>query len=87
MYFKALIVLAITSAVQAAVLKKCSITCPDGSLASNVVCCKFFALATDLQTNLFDSGKCDEEVHEALCLTFHDAAGFLLVLAAQGLPV
>ncbi|KIJ24299.1 hypothetical protein M422DRAFT_194846, partial [Sphaerobolus stellatus SS14] len=49
-------------------------------------CCKFFALATDLQTNLFDGGKCDEEAHEALRLTFHDAAGFSPALAAQGLP-
>ena len=63
-----------SSSLPAALTKR--VACPDGvNTASNAACCALFALRDDLQQNLFDGGKCGEEVHESLRLTFHDAIG------------
>ena len=63
-----------SSSLLAALTKR--VACPDGvNTASNAACCALFALRDDLQQNLFDGGKCGEEVHESLRLTFHDAIG------------
>ncbi|KIJ56377.1 class II peroxidase [Sphaerobolus stellatus SS14] len=59
-------------------------TCPDGvHSANNQACCAFFALADDLQQNIFHN-ECGEDAHEALRLAFHDAITFSKGLAAQG---
>ncbi|KAG6859952.1 Manganese peroxidase 3, partial [Termitomyces sp. Mi166 len=53
------------------------VECPDGvHTATNAACCALYPVLEDIQTNLFDGGKCGEEVHESLRLTFHDAIGF-----------
>ena len=61
------------------------VACPDGiNTATNAACCQLFAIADDLQQNLFDNGGCGEDVHESLRLTFHDAIAFSPNLTAQG---
>lgn len=35
-----------------------------------------FSAVQFIQTNLFDGGKCGEEAHSALRLSFHDSMGF-----------
>ena len=52
------------------------VTCPDGNITANEACCVLFPILEDIQTNLFDGGKCGEEVHESLRLTFHDSIGW-----------
>ncbi|KAH8112289.1 manganese peroxidase 1 precursor [Phellopilus nigrolimitatus] len=53
------------------------VSCPDGvHTATNAACCAWFPVLDDIQESLFDGGKCGEEVHESLRLTFHDAIGF-----------
>lgn len=60
-------------------------TCPDGvNTASNEACCAWFTIRDDIQQHLFDGGKCGEEVHESLRLTFHDAIAFSPKVAATG---
>lgn len=50
--------------------------CPNGvHTAKNAACCTWFSVLDDIQENLFDGGKCGEDVHESLRLTFHDAIG------------
>ena len=61
------------------------VACPDGiNTATNAACCQLFAIADDLQQNLFDNGGCGEDVHESLRLTFHDAIGISKSIAASG---
>lgn len=61
------------------------VTCPDGvHTATNAVCCALYPVLEDIQTSLFDGGKCGEEAHESLRLTFHDAIGFSPSLTSQG---
>ncbi|OSD00433.1 class II peroxidase [Trametes coccinea BRFM310] len=61
------------------------VLCPDGrNFASNAACCALFPLRDDLQKNLFDGGRCNEEAHESLRLTFHDAIAISPALEAQG---
>ncbi|KIJ56820.1 class II peroxidase [Sphaerobolus stellatus SS14] len=83
MVFKLLIAFVTLSTVRASVINK-RVTCPDGNIASDAFCCKFFALRDDLQKNLFDGAECGEETHESLRLTFHDAIGFSQALKKQG---
>ena len=60
--------------------------CPDGkNFASNAACCALFPLRDDLQKNLFDGGLCNEEAHESLRLTFHDAIAISPALEAKGI--
>ncbi|KAK0212384.1 manganese dependent peroxidase 1 [Desarmillaria ectypa] len=69
--------LSIFLAVQAATTRRPKgFTCATGQTVSNRVCCALFPVLDDIQENLFDGGKCGEEVHESLRLTFHDAIGF-----------
>ncbi|KAJ6563979.1 manganese peroxidase isozyme precursor [Mycena capillaripes] len=51
-------------------------TCSKGRTSAFQECCVWFDVLDDLQENLFDGGTCNEEVHESLRLTFHDAIGF-----------
>jgi len=52
------------------------VRCPDGkNTATNGACCAFFALRDELQSEEHFNGQCNEEVHEILRLTFHDAIG------------
>ncbi|RPD55001.1 manganese peroxidase isozyme precursor [Lentinus tigrinus ALCF2SS1-7] len=61
------------------------VACDDGvHTATNAACCQLFAVADDLQQNLFDGGQCGEDVHESLRLTFHDAIGISPAIAARG---
>ena len=61
------------------------VACPDGkNTATNAACCQLFAVADDLQKNLFDNGGCGEDVHESLRLTFHDAIAFSPSMNARG---
>ena len=61
------------------------VACPDGkNTATNAACCALFAIRDDIQQNLFDGGKCGEEVHESLRLTFHDAVAFSPAAQARG---
>ncbi|KIJ56821.1 class II peroxidase [Sphaerobolus stellatus SS14] len=85
MVFKSLLAfVALSTSIHAGTVVNKRVTCPDGNIASNAFCCKFFALRDDLQTNLFDGSKCGEETHESLRLTFHDAIGFSQALKNQG---
>nr|ADW41626.1 manganese peroxidase 2 [Agrocybe praecox] len=68
------VVLGALELVNGAALKRAA--CPDGiNFANNAACCVLFPVLQDLQTNLFTNG-CDEEVHDSLRLTFHDAISF-----------
>ncbi|OCH92793.1 manganese peroxidase precursor [Obba rivulosa] len=79
----ALVTLLSIQAVHGAITRR--VTCPDGvNTATNAACCPLFAVRDDIQEFLFDGGKCGEEVHESLRLTFHDAIGFSPSLTAQG---
>ena len=70
-------------AVAAALTRR--VACPDGkNTATNAACCQLFAIADDLQQNLFDNGGCGEDVHESLRLTFHDAIAFSPSINARG---
>ena len=61
------------------------VACPDGkNTAANAACCSLFAVRDDLNKNLFDGGKCNDEAHEAFRLTFHDAIAFSPALQAKG---
>ncbi|KII86318.1 hypothetical protein PLICRDRAFT_43914 [Plicaturopsis crispa FD-325 SS-3] len=61
------------------------VTCPDGkNTAVNPKCCALYPVIEDIQANLFDGGKCDENAHESLRLTFHDAIGFSNSQGAAG---
>ncbi|KAI0342745.1 short manganese peroxidase [Trametopsis cervina] len=52
------------------------VACPDGvNTATNAACCVLYPIRDDIQKNLFDGGKCGEEVHESFRLSFHDAIG------------
>ncbi|TFK33106.1 manganese peroxidase isozyme precursor [Crucibulum laeve] len=53
-----------------------SATCSKGRTASRTSCCVWYDVLDDIQENLFDGGQCNEEVHESLRLTFHDAIGY-----------
>lgn len=52
--------------------------------ATNAACCGLFAVRDDLNQNLFNGGQCNDEAHEALRLTFHDAIAISPALEAQG---
>nr|AAT90350.1 manganese peroxidase isozyme precursor [Trametes versicolor] len=51
------------------------VTCASGQVTSNAACCALFPVIDDIQANMFDGGGCNEDVHESLRLTFHDAIG------------
>ncbi|EMD37100.1 MnP-short short manganese peroxidase [Gelatoporia subvermispora B] len=79
----ALVALLSVSIAHGAITRR--VTCPDGvNTVANAACCPLFAVRDDIQESLFDGGKCGEEVHESLRLTFHDAIGFSPSLTAQG---
>ncbi|KAF8507705.1 manganese peroxidase [Gautieria morchelliformis] len=84
MLFKAFFAFVCVSVVQAATLRP-RVTCPNGQSTSNAVCCDFFALRDDLQSNLFDN-QCGEDASEVVRLTFHDAIAFSSSLKQQGQP-
>ncbi|KAJ7775808.1 putative peroxidase [Mycena olivaceomarginata] len=50
-------------------------TCSKGRTAAIATCCVWYDVLDDLQTNLFE-GKCGDDAHDALRLSFHDAIGF-----------
>jgi len=58
-------------------------TCSKGRTSAYPECCVWFDVLDDIQENLFDGGTCNEEVHESLRLTFHDAIGFSPLLFLQ----
>ncbi|KAJ7202063.1 manganese peroxidase 3 [Mycena pura] len=78
MVFKAFssIILAVVAARLASASVTKRVTCSTGQTTANAACCVLFPILADIQANLFDGGKCGEEVHESLRLTFHDAIGF-----------
>ncbi|KAH9935221.1 manganese peroxidase [Epithele typhae] len=47
-------------------------------------CCVWLDVLDDIQQNLFDGGECNEDAHEALRLTFHDAIGYSPKLVRAG---
>ncbi|KAJ3556345.1 hypothetical protein NM688_g2079 [Phlebia brevispora] len=87
MSFKQLLVSVTTTLVigvaNAALTRR--VACPDGvNTATNAACCGLFAVRDDLNENLFNGGQCNDEAHEALRLTFHDAIAISPALEAQG---
>ncbi|KAF7324709.1 Peroxidase [Mycena kentingensis (nom. inval.)] len=60
------------------------VTCPGGQITRNSACCPLFDVLEDIQANLFDGGQCNEDVHESLRLTFHDAIGYSPRLGGGG---
>ncbi|KAF7294585.1 Peroxidase [Mycena indigotica] len=58
--------------------------CSKGRTAKNSQCCVWYDVLDDIQTNLFEGGKCDDEAHDALRLSFHDAIGYSPLLRSQG---
>nr|AAZ14938.1 peroxidase [Coprinellus disseminatus] len=59
-------------------------TCPGGQTVDDAQCCVWFDVLDDLQTNLFNGAKCENGVHKALRLQFHDSIGFSPALTASG---
>ncbi|KAH9940435.1 manganese peroxidase [Epithele typhae] len=47
-------------------------------------CCVWLDVLDDIQQNLFDGGECNDDAHEALRLTFHDAMGYSPALFRAG---
>jgi len=83
MSFKLVLVSALIALTNAAALTRRA-TCPDGvHTATNQACCNWYAVADDLQANLFRN-TCEAEVHETLRSTFHDAIGFSPSLSQSG---
>nr|BAD52441.2 lignin peroxidase [Trametopsis cervina] len=60
------------------------VSCGGGRSVKNAACCAWFPVLDDIQANLFNGGKCEEEAHEAVRLTFHDAVGFSLAAQKAG---
>ncbi|KAJ7642422.1 heme peroxidase [Mycena polygramma] len=60
-------------------------TCTKGRTAANKQCCVWYKVLDDLQSNLFDGGKCGDDAHDSLRLSFHDAIGYSPILNEQGL--
>ncbi|KAF7341321.1 Peroxidase [Mycena venus] len=44
--------------------------------SSNGQCAVWYKVLNDIQTNLFEGGKCGDDAHDALRLSFHDAIGY-----------
>ncbi|KAF6749876.1 peroxidase [Ephemerocybe angulata] len=59
-------------------------TCPQGQTVEDAKCCVWFDVLSDIQTNIFNNGKCENGVHKSLRLAFHDAIGFSPSLEAGG---
>ncbi|KAJ7100803.1 putative versatile peroxidase [Mycena belliarum] len=76
--------LAITTARLTSAAYSKPVTCATGQKTAHAACCVLFPILDDIQANLFDGGKCGEEVHESLRLTFHDAIGFSPSLGGGG---
>ncbi|KAJ7863943.1 putative peroxidase [Mycena olivaceomarginata] len=57
-------------------------TCSKGRTAAIATCCVWYDVLDDLQTNLFE-GKCGDDAHDALRLSFHDAIGFFSQRSVQ----
>jgi len=47
-------------------------------------CKPWFTILRELQANIFNDGKCNDQAREALRLTFHDAVGRSRILEASG---
>ncbi|KAF7354126.1 Peroxidase [Mycena venus] len=56
-------------------------TCSDGHTTSNLACCIWFDVLSDIQ-DLFENA-CGDDAHDALRLAFHDAIAFSPKLVAQ----
>ncbi|OBZ76765.1 Versatile peroxidase VPL1 [Grifola frondosa] len=67
-------------AVTAAPAKRAS--CSNGRTARNPECCVWYDVLDDIQQNLFEGG--NQEAHESLRLTFHDAIAISLNLTLHG---
>ncbi|KAI0089724.1 manganese peroxidase isozyme precursor [Irpex rosettiformis] len=52
------------------------VQCDGGRETENEKCCIFYDVRDDLQANLFNGGKCDDESREALRMMFHDAISY-----------
>lgn len=51
--------------------------CSDGvHTATNAACCVLYPVIDSIQSDLFFDGKCGENAHESIRLTFHDAIGY-----------
>ncbi|OBZ76764.1 Versatile peroxidase VPL1 [Grifola frondosa] len=59
-------------------------SCGNGRTARNPKCCVWYDVLEDIQQNLFEGGQCDQEAHESLRLTFHDAIAFSPNLTRHG---
>ncbi|KAI0812394.1 heme peroxidase [Irpex lacteus] len=88
MAFKALVALASLAtavfAAPAAPAPSPLVSCGNGQSVQNAACCAWFPVLDDIQANLFSGGTCEEEAHEAIRLTFHDAIGFSQALTMEG---
>ncbi|KAJ7318349.1 putative versatile peroxidase [Mycena albidolilacea] len=58
-------------------------TCSNGRTASSATCCVWYNVLDDLQANVFDH-RCEEDAHDALRLSFHDAISYSPNLQRQG---
>ncbi|EIM81779.1 atypical MnP lacking 1 acidic residue [Stereum hirsutum FP-91666 SS1] len=80
----AIVALALGAAQVAKAAPPPKVTCADGNVTANAVCCQLFPVVANLQQNLFDGAQCGEEAHSALRLSFHDAIGFSLTRKGGG---
>ncbi|KAJ6537944.1 manganese peroxidase [Mycena capillaripes] len=53
------------------------------TLAPRTTCDIWYKVLKDIQANLFDKGKCGDDAHDALRLSFHDAIGYSPNLKTQ----
>ncbi|KAJ7112489.1 manganese peroxidase 1 [Mycena epipterygia] len=59
-------------------------TCSKGRTAAGKGCCVWYDVLDDIQANIFEGGKCGDDAHDALRLSFHDAIGYSPLLTKQG---
>ncbi|RXW16794.1 hypothetical protein EST38_g9054 [Candolleomyces aberdarensis] len=59
-------------------------TCPGGQTVDDDRCCVWFDVLDDIQTGILNGGTCQDGVHKALRLAFHDSIGFSPSRTAAG---
>nr|AAB03480.1 manganese dependent peroxidase precursor MnP13-1 [Gelatoporia subvermispora]AAC05222.1 manganese peroxidase precursor [Gelatoporia subvermispora] len=80
MAFASLLALVALAATVRAAPSSSSVTCSDGTVVPDSMCCDFIPLAQDLQSMVLQN-ECGEDAHEIIRLTFHDA-----IAISQSLP-